>query len=237
MRVHYFQHDNFEGLGSIETWIEKNGYESSGTQFFDSYTLPDLNNIDLLIIMGGPMSVNDETRFPWLVEEKRFIKQVISAGKPVLGICLGAQLIANVMGAKVYPNKVKEIGWFPIESVLEPGFSGEYFIFPTKMTAFHWHGETFDLPKGAIHLACSKACENQGFQLGSNVIGLQFHLETTLETAKLLVSHGCNELVTGEFIQTEKQIFDVSPEKIRKNNEYMEKILDFLAAKVKFRLS
>jgi GMP synthase - Glutamine amidotransferase domain len=117
MRAHYLQHVPFEGLGSIEPWLLDAGYEISNTQFFNSRVLPDIEDIDLLVVMGGPMSVNDETGHPWLVEEKKFIKNTIKAGKPVLGICLGAQLIANSMGSNVFSNSEKEIGWFPIESV------------------------------------------------------------------------------------------------------------------------
>jgi len=114
MRAHWFQHVSFEGLGSIELWLDSNGYEVTFTRFFESADLPDPDAIDLLVVMGGPMSVNDEDQFPWFVSEKRFIREIIESGKPVLGICLGAQLIANALGANVYPNPVKEIGWFPI---------------------------------------------------------------------------------------------------------------------------
>ncbi len=144
MRAHYFQHVPFEGLGSIEPGLKKSGFEITGTRFFESAELPEINEIDLLIVMGGPMSVNDEDQFPWLAAEKKFINEAIHSGKPVLGICLGAQLIANALGARVYPNKVKEIGWFPIYGIAANDRS--CFSFPPKVDAFHWHGATFDLP-------------------------------------------------------------------------------------------
>jgi len=103
MRAHYLQHVPFEGLGSIETWLQNAGSEISGTQFFDFKELPEIEDIDLLIVMGGPVSVNDVIEYPWLVIEKKFIKSVVKAGKPVLGICLSAQLTANSMGGKVFP--------------------------------------------------------------------------------------------------------------------------------------
>ncbi len=115
MRAHYLQHVPFEGLGSIKSWLKKSGYEISNTQFFNSKVLPSIDEIDLLVVMGGPMSVNDEAKYPWLVEEKKFIRNTIEAGKSVLGICLGAQLIASSMGVKVFSNSEKEIGWFPVE--------------------------------------------------------------------------------------------------------------------------
>lgn len=102
MRAHYLQHISFEGLGSIEPWLESAGYEITHTKYFESEELPDLKTLDLVVVMGGPMSVNDEDEFPWLANEKRFIRQAIDSGKPVLGICLGAQLIANAMGSSLF---------------------------------------------------------------------------------------------------------------------------------------
>jgi GMP synthase-like glutamine amidotransferase len=226
MRIHYFQHVPFEGLGCIEPWAEENGYELTHTRFFESTDLPDAKEIDWLVIMGGPMSVNDEDRFPWLVLEKRFVRDVIASGKPVLGICLGAQMIAGAMGARVFPNPVKEIGWFPIRGV-DCG-DGSVFSFPASETVFHWHGETFDLPAGAIRLARSEACENQAFQLGCSVIGLQFHLETTPESAREIVSHCLNELVPSTYVQTAEEILSAAPDCYESVNRLMGSVLGFL---------
>jgi GMP synthase-like glutamine amidotransferase len=164
MRAHYLQHVQFEGLGSIEPWLRMAGCEITYTPLFESTQLPDERTIDLLVIMVVPMSVNDEEAFPWLVSEKQFIREVINSGKPVLGICLGAQLIASAMGARVFRNPVKEIGWFPIRATASK--DGSAFRFPPSETVFHWHGETFELPDGALLLAKSDGCENQAFQLG-----------------------------------------------------------------------
>ncbi len=226
MNAHWLQHVPFEGLGSIEPWLLKSGYGVSVTRFFESDYLPDLQQVDLLIVMGGPMSVNDEDQFPWLVEEKAFIRKAIHAGKPVLGVCLGAQLIAEALGAAVYPNSVKEIGWFPITGI-EPA-ENNTFCFPKALEVFHWHGETFELPPGAIRLASSKGCENQAFQFKSSVMGLQFHLETTPQSAVKIVSNCRAELKPSRYIQSEEKILSVSPEKYRKINRLMEDILDYL---------
>ena len=177
MHAHYFQHVVFEGLGSIERWLQTNAFTVSNTRFYETSELPTTDGIDLLVVMGGPMSVNDEADYPWLAAEKQFIRKMISLGKPVLGICLGAQLIASAMGMAVYKNDEKEIGWFPIEGI--PPKDDSTFGFPPSLEVFHWHGETFDLPPKAIRLAKSSGCANQAFQLGQSVIGLQFHLETT----------------------------------------------------------
>jgi GMP synthase-like glutamine amidotransferase len=229
MRAHYFQHVPFEGLGSIGPWLKKSGFEITSTRFYESAKLPDLKTIDLLIVMGGPMSVNDEDQFPWLVAEKQFIWDAIAKSKPVLGICLGAQLIASALGAGVYPNKVKEIGWFPIQGIE----SNEQFIFkfPESINVFHWHGETFDLPSGAILLAKSDTCEHQAFQVGKSVMALQFHLETTPQAAQDIVSHCSNELTTGPHIQTEKEILSANPERYKFINDLMDKTLSFLVIK------
>lgn len=226
MRAHYFQHVAFEGLGSIEPWLNSNGYGLTVTKFFESAALPDPEAIDLLIVMGGPMSVNDEEKFPWLVPEKRFVREMIESGKPVLGVCLGAQIIANAMGATVFPNPVKEIGWFPIGAVASPDDSA--FRFPHSETVFHWHGETFDLPPGATRLAKSEACENQAFQLGRRVIGLQFHLETTPKSARDMISNCRDELVPSKYVQTEDEILSASLSRYESINDLMSSILSFL---------
>jgi len=111
LRIHYLQHVSFEGLGSIAEWVTSNGHELTSTQFFINSYLPEPADIDWLIIMGGPMGVYDEDKYEWLTAEKQFIKKAIDAGKTVIGICLGAQLIAKVLGAKVYPNQKRAIGW------------------------------------------------------------------------------------------------------------------------------
>jgi len=226
MRAHYLQHVPFEGLGSIEPWLEAAGYEITNTRFFESAGLPDPAMIDLLVVMGGPMSVNDEDRFPWLAPEKRFIRAAINYGKPVLGICLGAQLIARAMGALVYRNSAKEIGWLPIQGV--SAIDSPVFGFPPSVEVFHWHGETFDLPSGAIRLARSEGCENQAFQLGRSVIGLQFHLETTPASAREIISHCRDELIPSKYVQTEKEILSAKPESYKSINQLMGNLLSFL---------
>ncbi|MES9992097.1 MAG: gamma-glutamyl-gamma-aminobutyrate hydrolase family protein [Candidatus Thiodiazotropha sp.] len=226
MRAHFLQHVAFEGLGSIEDWLRQSGYEISSTRFFQSHTLPNIEDIDLLIVMGGPMSVNDEDLYPWLKEEKPFIKSVIDAEKPTLGICLGAQLIAASLGSKIYPNSEKEIGWFPIRGVESEDDS--LFRFPQEVTVFHWHGETFDLPSGATRIGKSAGCKNQAFQIGRKVMGLQFHLETTPSSAKAIVENCRDELIDGNYIQTEEEILTTAQESYRTVNGLMTQILQYL---------
>ncbi|MEW8028264.1 MAG: type 1 glutamine amidotransferase [Candidatus Thiodiazotropha sp.] len=226
MRAHYLQHVPFEGLGSIEAWLRDSGYKITNSRLYESAVLPEIDGIDLLVIMGGPMSVNDERVHPWLVTEKAFIKNAIESGTPVLGICLGAQLIANSMGAEVFQNAVKEIGWFPVR--VRKSTDNSIFQFPDEAVAFHWHGETYNLPSGAIQIAESKVCKNQAFQLGRNVIGLQFHLETTQSTAKAIVENCRDELVEGEYIQSETEILSAPQALYGSINSLMEKVLEYI---------
>ncbi len=226
MNAHFFQHVPFEGIGNIEPWLLAKGYEITSTQFYKHIQLPDYKKVDLLIIMGGPMSVNDEDVYPWLVKEKQFIRDCIGVGKAVLGICLGSQLIASAMGARVYRNPEKEIGWFPVQGI-EP-HDPMIFRFPSTFEVFHWHGDTFDLPKGSVHIARSEACKNQAFQLGKSVIGIQFHPETTPELLQEMISHGHEELVKSRYIQSEKEILGVRPEQYQVIQSLMGEVLAFL---------
>jgi len=226
MRAHVLQHVPFEGPGSIGPWLADAGYTLTATRFFESAALPDPGGPDLVVVMGGPMSVNDEREFPWLAPEKAFIRRAIDAGKAVLGVCLGAQLIASAKGARVYPNPVKEIGWFPVHGAAPAGEG--VFRFPPAVEVFHWHGETFDLPAGAVRLAGSAGCVNQAFQLGRAVMGLQFHLETTPATAGELVAHCRAELVPSATVQAESALLAAAPEKYRTINGLMGEVLAFL---------
>lgn len=203
MRVHVLQHVPFEGPGRIGDWLEARGARVGWTRLFAGDPLPAPDGIDLLVAMGGPMSANDEATLPWLKDEKRLIREVIVRDLPVLGVCLGAQLIASALGARVYRSPVAEIGWFPVRGVATPDWA---FRFPPEFPAFHWHGETFDLPDGAVRLARSDACEHQAFQVKRHVIGLQFHLETTVEGVDALVEHCGDDLVEGSHIQTSDEL-------------------------------
>lgn len=208
LRIHYLQHVPFEDLGCIETWAVGEGHPLSSTRFFELDLLPELSEFDWLIVMGGPMGVYDDDKYNWLSPEKEFIRNSIQAGKTVLGICLGAQLIASALGAKVYPNREKEIGWFPVSP--EPDVDSIKFIGRAGdvVPVFHWHGDTFDLPSGAIRLASSEACLNQAFRIGEKVIGLQFHLEVTEKSVERLIVNCAGELVDAKYIQPAEKILN-----------------------------
>ncbi len=222
MKIHYIQHVEFETPANILKWAEKKGYKFSGTHLYKGDNLPELDDFDFLVVMGGPMGIYDEDEYPWLKKEKNFIKEAIEKDKKVLGICLGAQLIADVLGSKVYKNKEKEIGWFPVEKTLEADNSKIFKDFPEKFVAFHWHGDTFDIPSGAVHTAKSTACKNQSFEYNDGkVVALQFHLEVDKNAVKRLIENSEEELKEkGDYIQ--------SPEDMLKEEIYFKEIENLL---------
>lgn len=227
LKIHAIMHVPFEGIGCIQSWIDQKQYQLSYTKIYEQVAFPKTSNFDFLIIMGGPMSVYEEKTFPWLSAEKEFIKQSITAGKKVLGICLGSQLIADVLGAEVYPNHQKEIGWLNIYKVANNHWLTE--DMEDSFTVFHWHGDTYDLPENSQHLFKSEACKNQAFVYGKHVVGLQFHLETTSLAVSNMLQHGKEELVhsTSSTIQSEDGI-RANTQHIVNSNQKMFVLLDKL---------
>lgn len=228
IRVHTLLHVPFEGIGCIADWITKKEFLLTETRLWENANLPPLEVINLLIIMGGPMSVNDEKKYPWLHHEKLFIEEAINQGKQVLGICLGSQLIANVLGSKVYPNKQKEIGWFPVR-MNENAENTILHFFPKEFITFHWHGDTFDLPQGATHVAQSEGCLNQAFTYGDNVVALQFHPEMTQASMREMLKEGDAELKPAKYVQSAEAIL-AQLQYANPQNELLNHLLDKLAA-------
>ncbi len=228
MRIHYLQHVPFEGLGSIETWAEQQGAVITSTRLFNDEPLPAPEDIDWLIVMGGPMNIYEEDKFPWLIREKVFIAEVIKRGSRVLGICLGAQLIADVLRGRITANAEKEIGWWPI--IPDPGLSpGLREVFGQGLTVIHWHGDTFSLPAGASRLAQSEVCRNQGFVYQERVLALQFHLETTKESLEKLIANSADELVEAPYIQQPAEML-ADESRFTVINEAMARLLNYMAA-------
>lgn len=223
-RVHYLQHVSFEGLGSIESWLHKNGHTISCTQLYQNEPLPSPHDVDWLIVMGGPMGIYDYDLHSWLKAEKKFIRACIDASKTVLGICLGGQLIADVLGGKVTAGTEKEIGWFPIDVTDAGRETSIGNVLSEAQTAFHWHGDTFAIPAGATHLCRSNVCENQGYLYQEKVLGLQFHLEITPQGATALCRECENELTAAPHIQTGESML-ASEQRFHDANELMGRIL------------
>ncbi|MBN1524987.1 MAG: type 1 glutamine amidotransferase [Spirochaetales bacterium] len=202
MRIHVLQHEKFETEAAIGYWAAKKKFPVTRTLLFKDEPLPDMGSFDLLCIMGGGMNIYEEDKFPFLKPEKEFLKAAIAANKKILGICLGAQLLADAFGARVKKNPQKEIGWFPVHLTKQAGQSIFFKKVPGTFHAFHWHGDTFDLPADAVHCASSPACTNQIFTFGNRICAIQFHLEMTWPNIKAIATQCADEIIPGEYIQT-----------------------------------
>lgn len=178
-RVLAFRHIPFEHLGLIADSLDAHQIESEYVELYSGAALPDVDAVDGLIFMGGPMSANDDLSY--IRQELDIIAEAVTLRMPILGVCLGSQLIAKALGANVYPNAVKEIGWYPVHWTDAAAHDRLHQDLATPETVFQWHGETFDLPPGAELLAYSAACRNQAYRVADNVYGLQYHLEVTPE--------------------------------------------------------
>lgn len=207
LRIQCLQHVSFEGPAFVLDWAEENGHSFTITKLYEKQSLPTLDAFDFLVVMGGPMGVNDDVKYPWLVDEKAFIRTCVQAGKPVLGICLGAQLMASAMGAPVVSNCHPEIGWFEVQRTEHAKSLSLLKDFQTDIPVFHWHGDTFGIPAGAKHLLKSEACVNQAFLIGESALGLQFHLEMTPAALQTMLENGSGELSSNEpFVQSASEI-------------------------------
>ena len=212
MRIHCFQHMAAEGPGRVADWAIARGYTLTSTQWFaPAPALPRPAEVDLLVVLGGAMSVHDEAAFPWLLTEKDCLQAAIAAGTPVLGICLGSQLLAQILGAEVTPNPQPEVGFFLVQLTdgirQQPGFrhvSGAF-------TALHWHFDAFTLPPGAVAVGSSAATRCQGFALGNRLVGLQFHPEATKELLNALVQAEGSTLPTGPYVQAPADMYAQLP--------------------------
>jgi GMP synthase-like glutamine amidotransferase len=206
MNIHCLTHVPFEDAANIQVWADRHGHTLRYTHLYKNDPLPAMNEFDMLAIMGGPMNVYEYDAYPWLKMEKHFIRRAIDARKKVLGVCLGGQLIADTLGGKVTKNKLPEIGWHTIslrqagkKSPLFEGFDEEFMV-------FHWHGDTFAIPPMAVHLAGSKACDNQVFLYNTNVLGLQCHLEYSETSIRAMLKDCESELIQSPYVQNIRQI-------------------------------
>jgi GMP synthase (glutamine-hydrolysing) len=226
MKVHCIRHESFEDVGCIKEWIINGNHKLTYTHIFLNEQFPVCSDFDFLIIMGGSASVYDTNKYPWLIDEIKLIKEAINNNKKILGICLGAQLVAKTLGADIYPGIQKEIGWFPVK-FNKANLQTMSFL-PEVLTTFHWHGDTFNLPDGAIRLAASDNTPVQGFIYGKNVVALQFHPEMTSESIEIIIEAAGHELTAnGEYIQSAKQILEQNGF-IFANNQLMLNLLEYL---------
>lgn len=246
LRIHALYHVDFEELSYIKQWADSQGHSTTVTRFYDNDPLPAQDSFDWLIIMGGPMSIHDETEFPWLVDEKCFIQQSINEGKTVIGVCLGAQLIAESLGAKVAPSGIKEVGWLPIQLTTQGLEHPLLKDLPTEaFNVFHWHGDGFECPKGATPIATSQAWANQGFiyqtpkheELGTWVLGWQCHFEVNKKSMVDMVAHGEAYIQDAiidhpDSVQTGDEIIALGDKHIEGNNAWLSTMLNNLVSTI-----
>jgi GMP synthase-like glutamine amidotransferase len=218
MRILCLKHISFEGPGMIAVWAQQNGHTLDILLADTQAQLPAIDSFDLLLIMGGPMSIHQQQLYPWLLREKNYIRDAIHQRKRVLGICLGAQLIASVLGAQIQTAPQPEIGWFPIQSVVD---CPAHFKLPASLPVLHWHSEQFELPTGAQRIAVSQACPNQAFLFGKHVLGLQCHLEITKQGLELLIAACGHELLLSRYVQDAAELRNVPAEQF----EHMHRVL------------
>lgn len=230
MKVHLLQHVRFEGPGAIALWAHERGYEFSAVPVFEGADFPEPVPGDLLVSLGGPMSVHDAGKYSWINAERRLMLSALDAGTKVFGICLGAQLLAAALGASVAKSPEKEVGWQPVRRSGPSGASFAHEILPEVFEALHWHGEMFQIPDGALRLAESEGCPNQGFAVGREALGLQFHLEMLVEGVPALCEACPEDLRPARFVQPQAEIL-ARPERFANAHNLLFAVLDALCSK------
>lgn len=228
MRIHYLQHVSHEGLGYIGEWAEQNNHQVTSTKLYEGEPFPEMSDFDLLIVMGGPMSVHDDDKIPWLQDEKSFVVHAIADGKKVLGICLGAQLVAHLLSAEIKKSPHTEIGWFPVKKTSQHSM---FTNLPDEFIAFHWHGEMFDIPAGAERIFGSEGCDNQGFIYYDEIVGFQFHFEATPDSVEEMLVNETIEETEEKFVQTVEEI-QLKKEYSKTINGYLASILEHLTTEM-----
>ncbi len=224
LRVACLKHVAYEGPAYFPDWAANRGYLLEEFLVPES-GLPTVGDHDRVIIIGGPMSVWETDRHPWLAEEKRYLASLVQAGIPVLGICLGAQLLAEHLGARVGPGPLKEIGWFTLARHAAASSTWLGDALPDRFRSFFWHGDVFDLPDNAVPVAATRAHAVQGFVYG-DCLALQFHLEVTPAWAKRLATRDAHELVDGPFIQSAREIGSAPESLYEVNNRLLDRVMD-----------
>lgn len=230
MHIHFIQHAPFEHPGSIINWAMEKGHQFATTRLYLGERLPALDAIDFLILMGGPQSTRELDCFPYLEEEAKFTRHAMQSDIPVLGICLGAQLIALSLGAEAKVSPQKEIGMYPVQLTAQAGDDPVFSTWPHSLEVMHWHGEMAGFAQGCVLLAKSEGCPIQAFRYGDRVYALQFHLEMTKDLAQEMIENCSDDLIPGSFIQDARSILEAD---FTAMNKRMIEVLEYLSTKKK----
>ena len=227
MNMSVLQHAEFEGPGEIASWAEKHGHTIKVHHLYRGDALPSPDDFELLVVLGGEMNVYEYRDWPWLKAEREFIASALDNGKRVVGICLGAQLIADALGSRVFQNPQYELGWLSITWTQEASalFNG----LPPSAKVLHWHGDTFGLPDGATRLAASEGCPEQGFLIEGKCLALQFHMEVNPALVQEFVK-GQGDWPSGPYVQEPKGILAEATEHCGRNRELLHGMLDQFCA-------
>lgn len=227
MTLMCFQHSPLEGPSLIGDWASGRGHELRMHPWHASGAVPYNGSWDALIVLGGPMAVYEQDRYPWIREEQRLMRQTLEEGKQVLGICLGAQLLADVLGGRVYPQGHQEIGWYPLfhqKHALDEVLLHD--LIEEHPMAMHWHGDCFEIPPGCRHLASSQACANQAFAYGRQALGLQFHWEFSRETLQQMLDNEGFLMPEGTHVQAPSQIMQQAGTYLPASRLALDRLLD-----------
>jgi GMP synthase (glutamine-hydrolysing) len=233
MHIHYFQHNHFEDLGYIGEWAESHNFTTSVTRFDIKPEFPSFEDFDWLVVMGGAMGIYDSDQYPWILAEIGFIKEAIDSGKIVIGICLGSQMIASALGARVYKNSEPEMGFWPIKFLEAAQQDNVFRHFPAKLDVMHFNFDTFTLPEGAVAMAGSSVTPVQAFRYGLNVFAFQFHSELTQSNLPIFINELAPEIVHGALVQDPSEMLQ-KIEYCRLNNEVLSEVLDEIFNSTKF---
>lgn len=213
MRIHVLRHVPYEGLGCLRAPLTAEGHSIRDAGAWEPDAFPSLDTFDMLIVLGGPMGVCDAEPAPWMQQERRFLTEAVEAGRAVLGICLGGQLLASVLGAEVRRHRYPEIGWHPLSPTVAGAAGPLAPFFEPGVRVMQWHFDIFEIPSDAVRLCGSAACANQAFAWGDRVLALQFHPEMTRdEVATVLERDGTAP--EGPFVQSAEEM--LQPERFER---------------------
>jgi GMP synthase (glutamine-hydrolysing) len=226
MKILFVIHAAFERPGCIESWAKKHGHQTQEVNPYKGEKLPDIKDFDFLVVMGGPQSPLKIDKAPYLADEIKLIKQAVKEKKRILGVCLGAQLIGEALGAKTEQSPSREIGVYPIELLDGAKYDPIFQRFPESFDVMHWHSDMPGIPEGAVLLARSEGCPRQAFSYGDRIYGFQCHFELTQELVKGMIENCSDDLKAGTYVRTEKELMETEYSQI---NSKLENALDYLA--------